>query len=295
MIGTLLISLLLTAQSSSQVKHFHEVAKSVFPKNMIQSDDLCPVVGRENAAEMKKECWQEFQDQGKVWEGDLNDDGVAGLIVFPGAGWTGSSGNWYFLYQKRGDNWVPLYAQKYGFGWQVENPRFDILPVSHGGFHDLRIATDWCLKWNGKDYVDYEDSDYHRLSPKFFDGSDWKDAEIFWAINYAGANDIRDFKPRWYSVSDDWWAVAESAETGTTQVEDPEYGIEWIAPVKDGVWGWKDDKAFLILPRPTYIGSRQLELSGEWLLIHGESSSALAAPPIVARYNRRTHELRIEK
>lgn len=284
MIAILLISLLLGAQSGPNAKQFHQVGKNVFPRSILERD-LCPDGD-------KNECWQEFQDQGKVWAGDVNDDGVDELLVFPGAGWSGSSGDWYFLYQRRTKRWVRLYPNQGGFGWQVSDPRFDILPIVHGGYHDLRIAGDWCLKWNGKNYVDYEDSDYHQLSPSFFDHSKWTEAIILWVIHNKGVDDIRDFKPQWYPVSDDWWAVAQSAQTGTTQVEDPKYGIEWIAPFR-GVWGWKDDRAFLLLP-PRYRVDL-LELNGDWLIIHGERPDPFAAPPVVARYNRRTHELRIEE
>ena len=277
----LLALFLLTAQADPSVKHFHEVDKNAFPQSVLESDIW--------KYESKKDCLKDFQENGEVWEGDINDDGVNELLIFPGMGWEGTSGRWYSLYQKRGNRWVPLYKTKYDIGWQAVSPSFDILPVARGGYHDLRVAAAWCLKWNGKHYVDYKDSDYHQLSPAFFDSSDWQEAEIFWDIRYNSLKDIG-LEPQWFPVPTGWAQDAMKVE-----VEDPEVNTVWVAFFKGGVWGVRNDQAFLLLPQPDYRGSEQMELDGDWLVIHGEIEDFSTPPNVVARYNRRTHELRMEQ
>jgi len=279
-IGLLLSLLLFAAQANLPVKHFHKVAKALFPRTVLE--DLC------GDSESENDCFASFQKIGEVWAGDVNDDGVDELLVFPGRDWVGSGGEWYILYQQQGGKWRPLYPNQDGFGWQVMDPRFDILPVSHDGYHDLRVATDWCLKWNGKNYVDYEDSDYHQLSPEFFNRSAWWEAGIFWDIHYAGLKNIR-FEPQFFPVPSDF------STKGRVKVEDHEQGVVWMALFKGDVWRVDGSRAFLLLPRPGYLGSEQMELGGDWrdwLVVHGETVGS-APPPVVARYNRRTHNLRI--
>jgi hypothetical protein len=143
------------------------------------------------------------------------------------------------------------------------------------------------LKWNGKHYVDYADSEYHQLPPAFFDSSDWQEAEIFWDIRFRGLKEIS-LEPRWFPVPPGW-----AQDAAAVEVRDPEFDIVWVAFFKGGVWGVKDEHAFLLLPQPDYRGSEQMELDGDWLVVHGEMDF-LAPAPIVARYNRRTRELRME-
>lgn len=277
MIATLLAFLLLAVQPNTSVKHFHKVANEVFPQSILDSD-ICKY-------ESKKECLKDFQEHGEVWAGDTNDDGVSELLVFPGMGWEGTLGRWYALYQKRGTRWIPIYKTSYDTGWLVRSPRFDILPVTRDGYHDLRVADAWCLKWNGKHYVDYRDSDYHRLSPAFFDSSDWQEAEIFWDIRYSGLKQIS-LEPQWFPISTNWAHDATKVEA-----RDPEFNIVWLAFFKGGVWGVRKNEAFLLLPQPAYKGSEQMELDGDWLVVHGDIQDFSTPPPVVARYNRRTHEL----
>jgi hypothetical protein len=281
MIATLLALFLITAQADPSVKHFHKVAKSAFPQSALESN-ICE-------GEPKKKCLEDFREEGEVWAGDVNDDGENELLVYPGFDWQGTLGKWYFLYQKRGDRWIPLYRDEYDSGWQVRSPRFDILPIVRDGYHDLRVAAAWCLKWDGKNYVVYGDSDYHQLSPPFFDSSDWQEAEIFWDVRYKGLKSIS-VEPQWFPLPKGW-----RQDATTVEVEDTEFNVVWVALFKGGVWGVRNNRAFLLLPQPAYKGSEQMELDGDWLVIHGEIEDFSTPPNVVARYNRRTHELRMER
>lgn len=279
--AALLAMVLFAAPTTPPVKHFHKVSNKLFPRSVLE--ELC------SDAESKKDCLDSFPKVGEVWAGDVNDDGVNELMVFPGYGWVGSAGEWCLLYQRQGKKWTPLYPNQGGFGWQVSDPRFDILPIKHDGYHDLRVAADWCVKWDGEEYVDYEASDYHKLSPSYFNAPDWREAEIFWSIRYEGLKDISDFKPQWVPAPASWKSSV------SVTVDDSEHNLVWIALFKAGVWGVRGHQAFLLLPRPDYRGSEQMEFDGDWLVIHGDIENFSTPPPVVARYNRKTHVLRMEK
>lgn len=278
--AALLAMVLFAAPTTPPVKHFHKVSKKLFPRSVLE--ELC------SDAESIKECFESFQEIGEVWAGDVNDDGVDELLVFPGGGWVGSAGEWYMLFQQQNEKWIPLYPNQGGSGWQVNEPRFDILPVMHDGYHDLRIAPDWCLKWDGEHYVDYEASDYHKLSPSYFNASNWHEAEIFWANHYRGLDEAR-VRPQWFPIPRDF-----TPPMGLT-VDDPEHGVFWLAQFKGGVWGVDEGRAFLLLPHGPYRGAAKLELDGDWLVIYAEPEELSAPPPMFARYNRKTHVLRMEK
>jgi hypothetical protein len=236
------------------VRHFQRTDKSIVPKSLLDSQYLCGGVG--DTTESVKECEEDFKRIGAVWTGDVNDDGTQELVIYPGTAWSGSGGDSYFLFRKRGRKWIPLFPSSQD--WFTRDPRFDILPLAHEGYHDLRIAQDWCVKWDGKRYVNYSDADYHRLPLDFFDPSQWTEAGIFWTIHYRGLKTFR---------------LA------------PKYGLAWIAVFKGGVWGVRDTRAFLLFPQLAYTGAHKLEFQGDWLLIYGEE------PWAVAKYNRRTKEL----
>ncbi len=212
---------------------------------------------------------------------DVNRDKMDEVLISSKM-WIGSGGQWFVLYQRRAKRWAAL---KKG-GWQTLDPRFDILPRIRQSYHDLRISRNWCLKWNGKEYVDYEPDDYHRLSPSLFNASDLLEAEIFWSIRYRALRAFR-LEPQWFPFF-------EGAPAGSVDLEvelnDPEYGRRWVALFKSGVWGVRDKRGFLLLPRPGYLGATKLEFAGDWLLIFGDPSDDQP----VARYNRHTQELRIE-
>jgi len=268
---------------SSAVEHFHKVPKKLFPRSVLKH--LCS-----DAAESESDCLESFQESGQVWAGDVNDDGINELLIYPGPDWSGTAGDTYILYQRQARKWTPLYPNQGYFGWQVPDPRFDILPVLHGGYHDLRVSTDWCLKWDGEKYVDYEASDYHKLSPDFFNRSNWYEAGIFWNIHYTGLRHVR-IKPQWFTIPSDF----STRGRVNAKIEDSEQGVVWTALFKGGVWGVRGSRAFLLLPQPAYKGSEQMEIDGDWLVIHGEIEDFSTPPPVVARYNRRTKELQIVK
>jgi hypothetical protein len=185
--------------------------------------------------------------------------------------------------------------------WNTLRARFDILPVLRQGYHDLRIEVDHCLKWDGKHYVDYGVDDYAQLPMDWFDSSDSHEAELFWKIRYRGRN-VLQFEAMWFSISRKEFdkpsqpymgfpiRVVEFPKLPYIARADPDYDLRWLSFFKGGLWGVRGDRAFLLVPQPSYLGAPQLELSGDWLLIYGEVEEP-QGPPII-RYNRRTHELR---
>jgi hypothetical protein len=273
----------LMAQAGLEVKHFHKIDKAAVPRSIIESAALCNETS-------KNQCWSAFLDLGGAWAGDVNDDGVDEFVVFPGLGWSGSAGDWYFLFQKQGNKWVPVYSEAKDIGWQTLYPLFDILPIVRGGYHDLRVDAAWCLKWNGRNYVSYRDADYHQLPPELFDKSNLDDAEILWSIRYRGVKQAQ-FEPQWFPN------FAAHKNSVAVRVDDPGENLIWIALFKGGIWGVRGDRAFLLLPQPAYRGSEKMELQGDYLIVYGEfdDPSKAKSPPIVARYNRLTHELRVKQ
>ena len=102
--------------------------------------------------------------------GDVNGDGVRELLL-QGTELSGTGGSLYFLYQRKGTSSESLSAQRESTDAMalIPTPRFDILPVARGGYHDIRLSVTGCFKWNGTGYVPYETSDYHALQPSWFD------------------------------------------------------------------------------------------------------------------------------
>lgn len=264
MLALLLVAALAGTQPAPGVKQLHSVESSAVPQTFWESaDEVCGYVEPE-------ECMQSFQERGGAWVGDLNDDGVDELLVMmPG----GTGGDPYFLFGKGKQGWVPL-ADNGGWLALTRFPRYEILPVVRKGYHDLRIAVDTCVKWDGDKYVAYADDDYRQLSPTWFDAASLEDAEIFWAIRYRGLREFV-FEPRWFAEVSKWLGTA---------IEDKEQDIRWAPMFKGGVYGIRGDRSFLLLPRPAYRGADELELQGDWLVIYAEEKE-------VARYNRRTKEL----
>lgn len=267
--------------ASGSVQHFQRAEKSMVSKSLLDSKLLCG--DPSDTTESVEICERKFASEGAVWSGDVNDDGMKELVIFPGGDWSGTGGDTYFLLQRRGNQWVSLFKDPYG--WFTRNAEFDILPITRQGYHDLRIAINWCVKWNGKQYEDYDTNDYHSLSPGFFDAGDWWNADIFWDIHYQG---LKSFKivPQWFSFPPEG-----KRSSANVILDDPQYGFKWIALFKGGVWGVQGERAFLLLPQPAYKGAEKLEFQGDWLVIYGDFPDA--APSVVARYNRRTGELRM--
>ena len=298
----ILAAVLLVGDLSPAIKHFRVLEKSELPKTFLQH--LCG--GVQDAAE-KKDCGERFAKHGAVWAGDVNDDGVDEYIIDSGD-MPGTLGPGRDLVQQRGSEWIALACFKQGdedpcdSGWNTLHARFDILPIVREGYHDLRIAVDRCLKWNGQHYIDYDPADYSQLLEEWFDTSDSHEAELFWIIRYHDRKGIR-FEPRWFAVSSEEFnrpfhaymgfpvRVVEFPRLPYVSREDPQLGLRWLSFFKGGVWGVdvKGNRAFLLVPQPSYLGAQRLELRGDWLFIYGEIEDADYGPDI--RYNRRTHEL----
>src|SRR5215467_177266 len=154
----ILATVLLAGSSSPPVKHFRLVEKSELPKAFLQ--DLC---GEVKDAINEKDCFEDFEKDGAVWAGDVNDDGQDEYIVDPG-GMPGTLGAPRFLRQQRGNAWVDLLClnepEECDSSWNTLHARFDILPTVRSGYHDLRIEVDRCVKWDGRHYIDYDYGDY---------------------------------------------------------------------------------------------------------------------------------------
>jgi hypothetical protein len=275
-----LMTVLATTNAShvvGSVRHFQQARKSIVPESLLDSKLLCG--GTDDTVKDVSACETQFRKEGAVWTGDINDDGVDELVIYPGPMWSRTGGDTYFLLQRRGNTWVSLFGD-----WFTHDPEFDILPITRGGYHDLRIATGWCVKWNGKQYQNYDASDYRNLSPMFFDSSGWLNSEILWDIRYKGLKSFQ-FVAHWVS-----FPSPKNRSSANAVLNDPQYGLKWIALFKGGVWGVRDKRAFLLLPQPVYTGAQKLEFQGDWLVIYVE---APFAPSEVARYNRRTNEVKV--
>jgi hypothetical protein len=255
--------------AAGQVAQFQAISHEAVPHELLASEDLC---GNLKTPE-GDECSRSFVETGKAWVADLNGDGRNEWLIFLGSRDSGSGGNWFHLFQNKNGEWVQL-----GEGWQTRRARFDILPRTHQGYPDLRVAVDWCLKWDGQAYVNYDPEDDRQLSPEWFDSKDPFEAEIFWWIRYAGLTKMQ-FEPLWVTFDE------KKYSSPNTEMKDEPQGIRWLAFFKGGVWGVKANQAFLLLPQLDYRGSEKLEFRGDWLLIFGE------ADVLVARYNRRTRDL----
>jgi hypothetical protein len=298
---------------SSPVRHFSPVPISRFPRAVFLRD-FC-----EGETSELEQCWASFRDHGGVWAASIEESHVDAFLVNPGgANWQGTLGEWYFLYRRMGRDWT---VEKFSVGadeekgWQTWHPRFDVLPIVRNGHHDLRVVVDVCLKWDGAKYVRYDPEDYHQLSPEWFDATDNHEAEIFWAIRYAGLNRIT-FEPQWFPLrKDDFWTTEEGptrlppihGRLVNETLEDQQEHVRWVGMHKGGVWGIRGERVFLLAPQLSYTFEDidDLRFEGDWLLAYGERQDAsdFGKSEIVSgdrvrpsiRYNRRTHELLIER
>ena len=296
----ILAVVLLAGGPSPPVKHLRLLEKKELPETFLQH--LC---GSIQEATEKKDCAEEFEKEGAVWAGDVNDDGLDEYVIDYGA-MPGTLGPARYLVQKRGTEWIELACLKEvdddpcDSRWNTLHARFDILPIVRDGYHDLRIAVDRCLKWDGRHYIDYDHADYSQLREEWFDASDSHEAELFWMIRYRYGKGTR-FEPRWFTVSSKEFnrpvhayigspvRVVEFPRLSYVSRQDPKLGLTWLSFFKGGVWGVKGNRAFLLVPQPSYLGAQRLELHGDWLFIYGELENADSRPSI--RYNRRTREL----
>ena len=292
-------------QTGSPVRHFAEVAFNRFPQSVIMRD-FC------NEPDDANECWSDVRSTGKVWAGDVNGDHIDELVLFPGGWWSGSGGRNYYLYRRQGRIWQSIVmAGDDSEGWFTDRPRFDILPIARSGYRDLRISVDDCLKWSDGKYVPYDPADYAGLRPTWFDDADPHQAEIFWTIARARAGTHR-FEPKWFPIS--WVFLAEQREQNEPNrqqrqavlkewqndggfprfvmaaVDDAAQQIRWVSVQRAGVWGIRGNRAFLLVPRPSYLGVCTLVIKGDWLLGY---DACLSEDEPDVRYNLRTHELQI--
>jgi hypothetical protein len=290
---------LFAASPPSPVKHFRPIEKSDLPKTFLRY--LCDSVHHRSE---KKDCIESFEKHGAVWAGDVNDDHVDEYIVDPG-GMPGTLGPPRNLVQLRGREWVELFCRMEDAAcdsaWNTLRARFDILPIVRQGYHDLRVEVGHCLKWDGKRYMDYDPADYSSLRSEWFDTSDSHEAELFWMMRYHERTSIR-FEPQWFTIPSEEFnrpthaymsfpmRVLEFPKLPYESLQDPELGLKWLSFFKGGVWGVKGNRAFLLVPQPSYLGAQRLELRGEWLFIYGEVEEPDDRPDVC--YNRRTHELR---
>jgi hypothetical protein len=303
-------AVLLSSNSSSSTRHFVPVPISRFPRAIFVRE-FC-----EGTPAEVKQCWASFRDHGAVWAADIDGDHVDELIVEPSGGWAGSAGPWYFLYRRQGTDWISAEREhpkdkKDEVGWQTRDPRFDVLPVERSGHHDLRVVIDECMKWDGAKYVWYEPEDYRHLSPAWFDATDNREAEIFWMIRYAGQRTIN-FEPQSFPLTRDDFVTLQGpaprvqvahSRVIAVSLDDPEENVRWVGVAKGGVWGISGERVFFLAPQlsETFEGIVSLRLEGDWLLAYGtvvsdseksEVPGERVRPSI--RYNRRTHELKIE-
>jgi hypothetical protein len=266
MVALLLTSFLAVLQAV-EVKQFQPTDKAAIPRALVESGTVCH-------EETSDQCWASFARMGDAWEGDVNDDGVAELLVFPGAPeWSGTGGLTHFLFEQREGDWVQIAR------WISLYGPVQILPPIRQGYHDLRTGADQCMKWTGSLYSPYELADYGALAPEWFDATELREAPMFWKIRYAGLNRIH-FEPQWFPGQPNWSVNVE--------LDDPVYNLRWLATFKGGVYGQRGEDVFLLLPRPAYRGAEKLTFEGEWLLIYGGKIEPLA------RYNRCTGELQLE-
>ena len=295
----LLAIVLFAANASSPVKHFRPIKKSDLPKTFVRY--LCDSA---DPASERRACIKRFNKDGAVWAGDVNDDNVDEYIVDPG-GMPGTLGPPRVLVQLRGSEWIELICRMEedacDSGWNTLRARFDILPIVRQGYHDLRIEVDHCLKWDGKRYIDYDPADYSKLRSDWFDTGDSHEAELFWMMRYQERKSMQ-FDPQWFTVSAEEFnrpvqaymslpvRVLEFPKLPYESLQDPELGLVWLSFFKGGVWGVKGNRAFLLVPQPSYLGAQRLELNGDWLFIDGELEEPKGGPDV--QYNRRTHELR---
>jgi hypothetical protein len=273
----ILAAVFLAGAPASAVKHFHKMERSSVPFGLFESQ--FETFDRANP----KEAHEAFLSSvaGEAWSADLDDDGAEEILIVPDDWSCGSGGCEASLFQKKGTMWVQLAADG-GVVGTMPSRGLDVLPVIRHGYHDIRMLDD-CLKWNGRRYVAYAPSDYRQLSPAWFDQSDFWSGVILWEIECAGRRKLR-FQPQWVPDSPDW--------SQNDEVDDPARSIEWIATFKGGIYGVSGDRSFLLLERPAYRGAEKLQLEGDWLAIYARPETKLIT---VARHNRRTHELKINR
>ena len=277
--ATLLLDVAVPAQQTkdatepTQIRLFHDEPISQFPRALL-ARDYCD-------GPRDRECLDAIRETGHLWSADLNGDGVKEYLLQAGARASGSAGWTFELYQKIGGEWSSIAEaweeEEEGMeGWITDRPRWQILPVRHNGYSDLRVAVALCLKWHAGKYVPYEDEDYRALSPDWFDGGNAFEAEIFWMIEHAclmsGHCERQKVEPRWFDVRALLHPEGRPRERFqdfprgmNTEFNDEKHGLRWVGVTRAGVWGVRGDKGFLVVPRTSYLGVCTFVFVGGWL------------------------------
>jgi len=270
-----ILFLLSFEQLAAQPAYFVPLKKSEVPRRLLQA--TCQELG---------DCRARFARLGEAWVGDVNHDGEKEIIVFPGTGGTGGSDA--ALCQRRGESWARL------LDYFPYDTRFLILSKVRDGYSDLCLDDHHCFKWNGKQYVGYEPADYRQLPWSELDTRNPREATLRWMYRYAALRSFH-FEPDWYEVSphSDLGAslgLGKSENRVWTAIEDKALGLRWVSLYKAGVWAVKGKRAFLILPRSAHVGTENLAIEDDWLIMRNHTGGGTEE---VARYNRRTRELLI--
>jgi hypothetical protein len=234
------------------------------------------------------DCLQDFRNNGKAYEVDANDDGTKEILIHLGLGDTGSGGEEYELVQKQGNKWVGISGEE---GWLIYNGLcLGKLGSSRMGYHDLRIGRTLFVKWNGRRYVRFNEKDLRALPAVLFDVNDPEDAEILWLIRYADQTEIK--------LEPNWFPAPKNSRIFAGPVAASVEGLNWLSLYKGSVWCLRDKKAFLVLPRATYLGATDLQVAGDWLVVFGDPWSHTGCNGKkshieIARYQWSTHTLKI--
>lgn len=107
--------------------------------------------------------------------------------------------------------------------------------------------------------------------------------------------------PQWFPISpDDFPHTFHQLGLGNgppehylyLELNDPKEHVRWYALRKGGIWAIRGSRAFFLAPQvsDTFDRIDHLKIDGDWLLGSGSSASR----PSV-RYNRRTHELILDR
>ena len=234
-------------------------------------------------------CRQDFLRNGEAYEVVVNPAKEPVLLIFGGNGFSGSGGETYVLVQKLAAGWEKIKASD----WQIYHGlHLRKLPKTRDGYQDLRLGRTLCVKWNGNSYVEYETNDFRKLPEAMFDANSIDDAELLWLIRHAGQTGIQ-VEERWMPRPSE---ISEQYVNGRPRVEAKgrEGDFTVVAAYRGGVWGVKKDEAFLLLPRPTYLGADDLKTDHGWLIVYGDSCGVSTTETEIARYNLRTGRLMIQ-
>lgn len=263
---------LLASSSTFPADGFHELKRANVPREVLAEicDDL-----------EGHPCWEEFQQNGKAFAVDVNDDGQDEFLIHIGFQDSGSGGEGYSLVQKEGPNWKEIDDGSCLLYWGLRLRKLDKIRL---GYHDLRLGHSFFVKWDGTKYVPFESADFRALSPALFDAKDPQDVEILWLIRYAGLKNL--------TLEPQWIPRPKGLHSSANPVRDASRRINWFSVYKGSVWGVRAKRVFLLLPRASYLGVNNMQMDGDWLIMYGDPWCAdCPSHAELARYQLRSHEL----